>query len=74
MKTIKTLFASALAALMLVAFSVPANAEHEDADDISVVLLTDDGDKAQVQAALMLHPDFREAYEAFREKRTPRFR
>jgi enoyl-CoA hydratase/carnithine racemase len=30
--------------------------------------------EAQVQAALMLYPDFREAYEAFREKRGPRFR
>jgi enoyl-CoA hydratase/carnithine racemase len=30
--------------------------------------------EAQIQAALMLHPDFREAYDAFREKREPRFR
>ena len=30
--------------------------------------------EAQVQAALMLYPDFREAYEAFREKRESRFR
>lgn len=30
--------------------------------------------EAQVQAALMLHPDFREAYDAFREKRKPSFR
>ena len=30
--------------------------------------------EAQVQAALMLYPDFREAYEAFRDKRAPRFR
>ena len=29
--------------------------------------------EAQVQAALMRHPDFREAYEAFRDKRDPRF-
>jgi enoyl-CoA hydratase/carnithine racemase len=29
--------------------------------------------EAQVQAALMTHADFREAYEAFRAKRTPRF-
>ncbi len=29
--------------------------------------------EAQIQAALMTHPDFREAYEAFRDKRTPRF-
>lgn len=30
--------------------------------------------EAQVQAALMLYPDFREAYEAFRDKREPKFR
>ncbi len=29
--------------------------------------------EAQVQAALMMHPDFREAYEAFRARRAPRF-
>lgn len=29
--------------------------------------------EAQIQAALMLHPDFREAYEAFVEKRDPKF-
>lgn len=30
--------------------------------------------EAQVQAALMMYPDFREAYEAFRDRREPRFR
>ena len=30
--------------------------------------------EAQIQASLMLYPDFREAYEAFREKRQARFR
>jgi enoyl-CoA hydratase/carnithine racemase len=30
--------------------------------------------EAQIQAALMLHPDFREAYEAFRDQREPKFR
>lgn len=30
--------------------------------------------EAQVQAALMLYPDFREAYEAFRDRREPKFR
>ena len=30
--------------------------------------------EARVQAELMEHPDYREAYEAFREKREPRFR
>ncbi len=29
--------------------------------------------EAQIQAALMLHPDFKEAYEAFRDKRPARF-
>jgi len=29
--------------------------------------------EAQIQASLMTHPDFREAYEALREKRAPRF-
>ncbi len=29
--------------------------------------------EAQIQAALMLHPDFRESYEAFVERREPRF-
>ena len=29
--------------------------------------------EAQIQAALMLHPDFRESYEAFVEKRDPDF-
>lgn len=29
--------------------------------------------EAQIQASLMLHPDFREAYEAFRDKRAARF-
>jgi len=30
--------------------------------------------EAQIQAALMTHPDFREAYDAFVARRTPRFR
>jgi enoyl-CoA hydratase/carnithine racemase len=29
--------------------------------------------EAQIQAALMLHPDFKEAFDAFRAKRPPRF-
>ena len=29
--------------------------------------------EAQIQAALMMHPDFREAYDAFTEKRDPAF-
>ena len=30
--------------------------------------------EAQAQAICMLHPDYREAYEAFVEKRPPRFK
>jgi enoyl-CoA hydratase/carnithine racemase len=30
--------------------------------------------EVEIQAACMEHPDFREAYEAFREKRKPSFR
>ena len=30
--------------------------------------------EAEAQAACMMHPDFREAYEAFRDKRSPNFR
>ena len=30
--------------------------------------------EAQIQASLMTHPDFREAFEAFTQKREPRFR
>jgi hypothetical protein len=30
--------------------------------------------EAQVQASLMMYPDFREAYDAFRDKREARFR
>jgi len=29
--------------------------------------------EARVQAELMTHPDYREAYEAFRAKRSPTF-
>ena len=29
--------------------------------------------EAQIQASLMLHADFREAYDAFRTRREPRF-
>lgn len=29
--------------------------------------------EAQTQASLMLHPDFKEAFEAFRDKRPARF-
>ena len=29
--------------------------------------------EAQIQAALMLHPDFRESYDAFVERRDPNF-
>jgi enoyl-CoA hydratase/carnithine racemase len=30
--------------------------------------------ETEIQAACMLHPDFREAYEAFKAKREPRFK
>lgn len=30
--------------------------------------------EAEAQAACMMHPDFREAYQAFRDKRAPKFR
>jgi enoyl-CoA hydratase/carnithine racemase len=29
--------------------------------------------EAQIQASLMMHPDFREAYDAFRAKRPAKF-
>jgi enoyl-CoA hydratase/carnithine racemase len=44
--------------------------DREAAMDLSSALEAE----AQIQAALMLHPDFREAYEAFRDKREPKFR
>jgi enoyl-CoA hydratase/carnithine racemase len=43
--------------------------EREAAMDLDTALAWE----AQVQAALMLDPNFRESYEAFREKREPRF-
>jgi 2-(1,2-epoxy-1,2-dihydrophenyl)acetyl-CoA isomerase len=55
----------------------PANAlthtkralDREAAMDLAAALDVE----ARVQAALMREPDFREAYEAFRDKRAPRF-
>jgi enoyl-CoA hydratase/carnithine racemase len=44
--------------------------EREAAMDLDTALRTE----AEAQAVCMEHADFREAYEAFREKRTPRFR
>lgn len=43
---------------------------REAAMDLSASLEAE----AQIQASLMLYPDFREAYEAFRDKREARFR
>jgi enoyl-CoA hydratase/carnithine racemase len=43
--------------------------EREAAMDFPAALEAE----AQIQAALMMHPDFREAYEAFRDKRDARF-
>ena len=46
------------------------DALNQEADmDLQTALDTE----AQVQASLMTHPDFREAYEAFVAKRPPRF-
>jgi enoyl-CoA hydratase/carnithine racemase len=44
--------------------------EREAAMDLSSAI----EHEAQIQAVCMQHPDFREAYEAFRDKRAPRFR
>ena len=38
--------------------------------DLDTALRTE----AEAQAACMMHPDFREAYESFREKRAPKFK
>jgi enoyl-CoA hydratase/carnithine racemase len=52
------------------ALEVTKNALNREAHmDLATALESE----AQIQAALMLHPDFREAFEAFRDKRPPRF-
>lgn len=65
------LFAERLSRGPGVALEVTKDAlNREAAMDLPAALETE----AQIQAALMLYPDFREAYEAFRDRREPRFR
>ena len=62
--------AAALAAGPSFALEITKDALNREAHmDLGAALAAE----AQVQAALMLHPDFREAFEAFREKRPARF-
>ncbi|MCA1585523.1 MAG: enoyl-CoA hydratase family protein [Acidobacteria bacterium] len=63
-------FAARLASGPLFALELTKNALNREASmDLGSALEAE----AQIQAALMLHPDFQEAYRAFREKRAPRF-
>ncbi|MEN8376013.1 MAG: enoyl-CoA hydratase family protein [Gemmatimonadota bacterium] len=63
--------AAALAAGPAMALEITKDALNREASmDLDAALEAE----AQIQAALMLHPDFREAYEAFRERRPPSFR
>jgi enoyl-CoA hydratase/carnithine racemase len=62
--------AEALAAGPSLAIEITKDALNREAHmDLATALESE----AQIQAALMLHPDFREAYEAFRDKRPARF-
>jgi enoyl-CoA hydratase/carnithine racemase len=62
--------AEALARGPSFALEITKNALNREAHmDLSAALDAE----AQIQAALMLHPDFKEAYEAFRDKRPARF-
>jgi enoyl-CoA hydratase/carnithine racemase len=64
-------FAASLAAGPAFALEITKDAlNREAAMDLPAALEAE----AQIQASLMLYPDFREAYEAFREKREARFR
>ena len=64
-------FAGSLAAGPAFALEITKDAlNREAAMDLPAALEAE----AQIQAALMLYPDFREAYEAFRDKREARFR
>ena len=66
-----TALAEKLAAGPAAALAVTKRAIEDEADlDLETALEYE----ARVQAELMEHPDYREAYEAFREKREPRFR
>lgn len=62
--------AAALAAGPSFAIEITKEALNREAHmDLATALEAE----AQIQAALMLHPDFKEAYEAFRDKRPARF-
>ena len=64
-------FATRLAAGPAFALEITKDAlNREAAMDLPAALEAE----AQIQASLMLYPDFREAYEAFRDKREARFR
>jgi enoyl-CoA hydratase/carnithine racemase len=63
-------FAARIAAAPSFALEITKDALNREASmDLDSALEAE----AQIQASLMLHPDFREAYEAFRAKRPPRF-
>jgi enoyl-CoA hydratase/carnithine racemase len=64
-------FAETLAAGPSFAHEITKDALNREAHmDLAAALEAE----AQIQASLMTHPDFREAYEAFVAKRPPRFR
>ncbi len=64
-------FAERLASGPSFAIEITKDSLNREADmDLTTALESE----AQIQAALMMHGDFREAYEAFRTKREPRFR
>jgi len=63
-------FAEALAAGPSLALEITKDALNREAHmDLAAALEAE----ARIQASLMMHPDFREAYDAFVAKRTPRF-
>jgi enoyl-CoA hydratase/carnithine racemase len=65
-----TTFAEALARGPSFALEITKDALNREAHmDLASALEAE----AQIQASLMLHPDFREAFEAFRQKRPARF-
>jgi enoyl-CoA hydratase/carnithine racemase len=65
-----TAFAESLAGGPSFALEITKDALNREAHmDLAAALEAE----AQIQAALMQHPDFREAFEAFREKRPARF-
>jgi enoyl-CoA hydratase/carnithine racemase len=66
-----TAFARKLAGGPALALEITKDAlNRESSMDLSSALESE----AQIQAALMLNADFREAFEAFRDRRAPRFR